>query len=487
MNPIEIRPRRLKTLDFAIRPIQRVTFSAPPMKIPNSPEQIKGSLRKRFVGTAGWSLAGHFMAQVLRFGSNLILTRLLAPDLFGVMSVAYMVFTGIAMLSDIGLGAIASQSRRGNEPIFLNVLWVVGIVRGVAMTVIALLLGASLSIEAVRAWLPTHSVYGDPRVPLLIAVMALCGIIDGFQSTKIFWARRNLSIRTLTKMELAVQVATTAFILSWAFISPSIWALAVGWLFGELLRTVLSHLVLPGPPNRFEWDRTAFVEILDFGKWVLISSPLSFLLTSGDRLLLSAFLDAQAIGLYSIAVLLVVALQSAVLKVLGSAVQPALSEVVRDRPDELKKTIYRIRGPLGVACLVPAGALFMLGDTVIALLYDARYAGAGWMLSAVALTLAVTQLNVFDQCLIALGRIRRLSALNAIRLVALYTFVPLGYAMYGTRGAIGAIPAAALVNAVILLGMQHHMGLLDIRRELLALPLFLIGIFGGWFVKVAVT
>lgn len=454
-----------------------------PMTTSNSPDHVRHSLQKRFVGTAGWSLAGHFMAQALRLGSNLILTRLLAPELFGVMSVAYMVFTGIAMLSDVGLGAIASQSRRGNEPVFLNVLWIVQLARGVAMTLIALVLGAALSLDTVRAWLPPHSVYGDPRVPLLIAVMSLCGVVDGFQSTRIFWARRNLSISSLTKMELAVQVATTAFILSWAWISPSIWALAAGWLFGEFLRTVLSHLVLPGPANRFEWEHAAFMEVMHFGKWVLISSPLSFLLTSGDRLLLGAFLDAHAIGLYSIAVLLVVALQAAVLKILGAAVQPALSEVVRDRPDELKKTIYRIRGPLGVACLVPAGALFVLGDTVIAILYDTRYAGAGWMLSAVALTLAVTQLNVFDQCLIALGRIRRLSALNAVRLIALYAFVPLGYSMYGTRGAVAAIPAAALVNAAILLTMQYRMGLLDIRRELAALPLFLVGMLAGWVIR----
>ena len=453
----------------------------------NNSAQAKRSLKQRFVGSAGWALAGHFMAQVLRFGSNLILTRLLAPEMFGVMSVAYTVFTGIAMISDVGLGAIASQSRRGDEPRFLNVLWVVQVVRGVLMTLIGLVLAWALSLDAVHAWLPAQSVYADSRVPLLIAAMSLCGILDGFQSTRIFWARRNLSISSLTKMELACQVATTTFILVWAWVSPSIWALAVGWLFGEALRGVLSHIVLPGPANRFEWERAAFLEIMHFGKWVLISSPLSFLLTSGDRLLLGAFLGAQAMGLYSIAVLLVVALQSAILKVVGVAVQPALSEVVRDKPHELKKTVYRIRGPLGMACLIPAGALFVLGDTVIGLLYDKRYAGAGWMLSAVALTLAVTQLNVFDQCLIALGRMKRLSALNAVRLVALYAFVPLGYALFGARGAVAAIPAAALVNAGILLALQHHMGLLDVRRELAALPLFGVGMLAGWLIRLVVA
>ena len=40
------------------------------------------------------------------------------------MSIGYMVFTGLAMLSDIGLSSIVSRSQRGDEAKFLNVVWV---------------------------------------------------------------------------------------------------------------------------------------------------------------------------------------------------------------------------------------------------------------------------------------------------------------------------------------------------------------------------
>jgi hypothetical protein len=61
--------------------------------------------------------------------------------------------------------------------------------------------------------------------------------------------------------------------------------LAGGWIFATALKTVLSHWALHGPPNRFEWDRSAFREVFDFGTWVFLSSTFSFLLTSGDRIL----------------------------------------------------------------------------------------------------------------------------------------------------------------------------------------------------------
>jgi O-antigen/teichoic acid export membrane protein len=383
------------------------------------------------------------------------------------------------MLSDLGLGPLASQSRRGNEPAFLNALWLMQIARGAVTSIVALVLAGLLTLGAVRAWLPPGSAYADPRVPSLIACLAVVGIVDGLQSTRLHWARRNLFIGAATRLEMICQAATMAFVLAWASIEASIWALAAGWIFGAALRAALSHAILPGPPNRFEWDRAAFAEVKRIAGWVLLSSPLTFLVASGDRLLLGGYLDTESMGLYSIATLLVAALQGAIGRLLGAAVQPALCEVVRERPGALKATLYRIRAPLDIAALSIAGALFMLGDAVVGLLYDHRYAGAGWMLSWVALTLAVLPLGVMDQCLIAQGRMKRLGALNAARVGVLFVFVPVGHALFGTRGAVAGVAAAALATGLLVLVVQRSMGLLDLRRELKTLPFLGAGLCAG--------
>ena len=440
----------------------------------------QGNLKRRFVNAAGWTIAGHAAAQVLRFGSNLILTRLLAPEMFGVMAVGYMVFTGFVMLSDMGTFGLVSKSVRGEEPKFLNVVWVVQIVRGAIIAALALALSGLLSLDAVRGIFPEHSVYADPRVPGVIAVLSLHPLLSGFESTKCWYVRRNMLLKSLTKIELLSQVATTVFIVTWALISPTIWALALGWVFGMAVKTVLSHTALPGPSNRLEWEGAAFREIITFGKWAMVSSVFTFVLGSGDRILLGAYLDAKDMGAYSIALLLITALQDVVLRITGVAALPAFSEVVRGRPEDLKKVVYRLRRVLDIACFVPAGMLLMLGSQIIAVLYDARYATAGWMLTMLALTLISTPFNTFDQCLVAMGRMKLLSALNACRLITLYTFVPLGYWFFGTTGAVVALPCASLVNTGILIAVQARLGLLDSRRELLGIPLLGVGVLAGW-------
>ena len=443
------------------------------------------SLKQRFIRGSGWTLAGYVFSQVLRLGSSLILTRLLAPDIYGVMSVGYMVITALVMFSDIGLAAGAIQSRRGEDPVYLNVTWVVQIGRGVAIMLGALALGGALTAGWAHGVLPAHSVYADPRIPGLLMVVSLYGLISGFESTKAYLARRQLALAQLTRIDLLSQLISTLFIIGWAFVSPSVWALAFGWVFGALVKTVLTHVALPGPTNRLEWNRSAFQDVFHFGKWALLSSTFTFFLSSGDRLLLGTMLNATTMGFYSVALLLVGALQSAVGRIVGYAVLPALSELARERPAELRATIYRIRRPLDLVCLLPAGALFFLGDPLVRLLYDSRYTPAGWMLGLLSITLVATRLDIFDQCLVALGRVRLLSALNGARLVALYILVPLGYFAYGVEGAVAAVAASALINSMLVLGLQASLKLVDVRQELLAIPVFGAGLLLGWLVRLA--
>ncbi|CAG0952475.1 hypothetical protein BURK2_00274 [Burkholderiales bacterium] len=430
-------------------------------------------------------MIGYVLSQVLRLGSSLVLTRLLAPDIYGVMAIGYMVVTALVMFSDIGLAAGAIQSRRGEDPVYLNVTWVVQIARGFVIMLASLAISAMLALGWANEVLPDHSVYADPRIPGMLAVVSLFGLVSGFESTKVFIARRQLALARLTWIDLISQVATVLFIVAWAYTAPSIWALAFGWVFGALVKTVLTHVSLPGPNNWPQWDQAAFRDVFHFGKWALLSSTFTFFLTSGDRLLLGAMLNATTMGFYSIALMLLGAFQAAVARVIGYAALPALSEVARDRPEEIKRTLYRIRRPLDVVCLLSAGALFFLGEPIVHLLYDNRYAEAGWMLGLLSITLAATRLDVFDQCLVAMGRIRLLSGLNAVRLVAIYTLVPIGYFSFGVQGAVAAVAISALLNSAVVLSLQGWLKLIDLRQELLAIPIAAAGALLGWSVTLA--
>src|SRR5207248_4930218 len=235
------------------------------------------SPRLRALRASLWTTFGYGASQALRLVSSIVLTRLLFRETFGIMALVNAVLQGLLLFSDLGIGAMIVQSRRGQEPAFLDTAWTIQVMRG------ALLLLVALAI----AW-PTSRFYGEPQLLWLVPMVGLNALISGFTSTSYFTLSRSLHQRRLVLLDLAAQVISFVVIVAWALIHPSVWALMGGGTTLFVLKTVSSHVFLPGHRNLLRWDRDAAREVLRFGRWVLVSSLLTFCANRLDALLLGS-------------------------------------------------------------------------------------------------------------------------------------------------------------------------------------------------------
>ena len=432
-------------------------------------------LRARVLRAGGWTVAGFALGQAIRFAGNLVMTRLLVPEMFGVMAIALMVMYGLALFSDVGLRQSVVQSRRGQEAAFLNTAWAIQIARGFVIWGAALLISISLVAAGRFGGFPLESVYADPSLPSVIAVLAASAIIGGFESTRLHEASRTLSLARVTRVELASQVCGLACMIAWALVDRSIWALVAGALCAAGLRTLLSHAWLPGAPNRWRWDSAAAREILAVGRWILVASVLGFLVNSADRLILGALVDSAVLGVYAIAFLLFGAVEQVLVKIVGDVSFPALSEVARERPAALRSAYYRFHLAVGLPACFAAGLLVAAAEPLVAVLYDPRYAEAGWMLQTLAIALVTLPFRVATQCFVVLGEPAQMSAICAIRLAALCAAVPLGWHFFGLPGALWAIVLSYFSTLPTTLAFVVRHGLFDLRQELALIPAFLVG------------
>jgi O-antigen/teichoic acid export membrane protein len=432
----------------------------------------------RVLRAGSWTVLTYGFTQVTRLATSLIVTRLLVPEVFGIMAVAMVVSTGLALLTDLGVLQCIVRSPRQDQR-FLDTLWVAQILRGAAVCAASLALAALLGALQALGWIGAASTYGSPALPYVIAAVGFASVLGGLESTKVAVARRELSLARLSQLEILCNVVSVAAVVSWALIDPSIRALVGGWIIGAALRTLLTHTMLPGTGNRFRWDPSAFRELLAFGKWVIVSSTLGFFALNGDRLLLGGLVSAHELGLYSIAFLVLGAARQGLSLLAASVAYPALSEVVRTRPAQLPAAYYKARLPMDLCSLGLAGFLFVAGDGLIRVLYDSRYAGAGPMLAVLSLTLLCSRYEMAEHVFLALGKPRLLAIISAFRLVGLYALVPAGYAAGGLDGALWGIVLAGFVPLAPTLYFAHRNALLSLRHELrylLALPAgFVIG------------
>jgi len=403
------------------------------------------------------------------------MTRLLIPEMFGVMAIATMVMVGLAMFSDVGLRQVIVQSTRGNDPAFLNTAWLIQIMRGALICLLALATSVLVVFANHIGMVPMDSVYAEPSLPYVIGVLSATAIISSLESSKLLEASRTLSLGRITRIEIGAQLTGVVCMIAWVIIDRSIWALVAGSISSAVMRAFLSHVWLPGSANSWQWDNAAFREIIGFGKWIFVSSILGFLVNNGDRLLLGGLINTTLLSLYVIAFFIFNTVEQILTKIIGDVSFPALSEVARERPADLKFSYYRFHMVIASIAYFSSGVLMIAGDQLVRLLYDQRYSEAGWMLEILAAALITVPFRIATQCFMVLGMPQLLSKIIAIRLFTLFLITPIAFHFFGLLGALWAIVLSHFSCLPPIIFYKVKYGLFNLRKELLLLPMVLLG------------
>jgi O-antigen/teichoic acid export membrane protein len=436
------------------------TESAPPSLPSSAPV---AHTRGRALGAALWLLTGHGSSQILRLAGNLILTRLLFAEAFGVMQLVTVFLIGLHLFSDIGIGPGIVQSDKGDDPLFLDTAWTIQIVRGVVLYVV----GVALSY-------PFALYYEQPSMfPILVAANTV-SLFGGFQSTKIFTASRNLAQRQLSLLELGSQAIALVATVVCAYVFRAVWTLVVASLAYDLLRVVGSHLLLPGHRNRIRYDRTHARSMMRFGRWIFLSTVLTFFATQADRLVFGKLVPIAMLGIYGVASNVVSIAPSALSALANGVLFPMYARIVHSGGD-LSVLFGRVRRPmLVIASWIMAGFIGG-GSTIIDLLYDTRYAEAGTLVQILAFggVLSVVE-GTTGKALLAMGESRFMAAASAGKLVGMLVLIPLGHALYGFQGACAGYAASELGRYLVSSYAAVRRGLPTVKQDLRLFALLLV-------------
>jgi O-antigen/teichoic acid export membrane protein len=441
-----------------------------------------GDRMKRILHAGVWSLGGGLGAYALRIITSMIMTRLLVPEMFGVMALANMVLLLVNMFSDIGLPHAVVRSPRGSEPVFLNTAWTMQIIRGILIWMICLGAAYFLYLGQLNGWITGESAYAAPILPPVIAVITCSAAIFGFRSTNWYLASRSLNVRPQTKIELGAQVAGLIVMIAFGWYTRSIWALVAGNLVASLTMVLAARYVLPGAANRLGWEKEAVQELISFGRWALGSSAFQVVSTHADRLLLGAWVAPATLGFYVLAMNLNNILTTLTSRLFDSIGLPTLSEVARQEPDKFPRAFARMRVPFDMVCISGAGAMFAVGQLLIDIMYDDRYAMAGQIVQVLSFSMIFSRFGIAKSAYLALGKPSYQTAINFVKAVSIYAFIPLGYFQFGLMGAMWAIALHQLPTVPLFYWFNRRHGLNDLTYEIAVLGWWPIGVVAGaWF------
>ncbi len=313
---------------------------------------------------------------VIRLASNLILTRLLFPEVFGLMALVQVVLGGLQLFSDIGIREAVIQDKEGGTPKFLNTAWVITIVRGFILWFATILLAA-----------PIADFYNAPQLAEILPVAGFTTVLLGFNSTNVLVADRNLAIGRLTAMTLGTQLVGAVLMTLLAWWWQSIWALVIGGLISAFVMAVLSHVVLPGARSRFVFDPKIAWRIVGFGKYILLATVAAFIVAHADRAVLGKYVPLDVLAIYSIGLMLAMVPTQVAQALAARIVFPLYSQIPPAESAESRRRINRARRAMTAGLLFGTAILVVIGIELVEILYDVRYEAAGPLVVLIALAL----------------------------------------------------------------------------------------------------
>lgn len=424
-------------------------------------------------------LVSYAVSQILRLSSNLVMTKLLVPEMFGIMAICQTVIFMLNMLSDIGINPSIIRSKRGEEPEFFNTAWTLQVLRGGIIGFLVVLAAIGISVAQQYNFFSKGTTFSEPILVEAMLWISIVPIITGLKSTNIVLANRRLQVGRLSLVEITSQIIGLAAMISWALISPDIYALVAGTLVGAISITILSHTLIKGDKNSFALEASAVREIINFGKWILGTSLLTAILTQGDRLIFGALTDAKALGIYSIAVFLATSITQAIYKLNNLVFFPILSETARGDRARLGVLYYKIRAKIDLIVITSSGFLFSLGGTIVAILYDEQYKLAGDLLETLSLSLLLISPVVSSKVYLSIGKSKLPTILAATECIFKLSFIPILFIVGGMKMAVWAVAVSAIVIVPIDWYFKSRLKILNVRLELQLLPLFIVTYFLG--------
>lgn len=414
------------------------------------------SVLARALRSSALTVAGFGAGQALRLASNLILTRLLFPEAFGMMALITVFLMGLNMFSDVGVTPAIMQSKRGDDPEFLNTAWTIQVMRGFGLWLVA----------CVIAW-PVSAFYGEPDLALMLPVSALTLIVTGFNPTGLDTAQRHLRVGRLTVLDIFNQIVGIVVAVALAWIWQSVWALVISGVVGALAQLLVYNLFLADIRNRFRWEKAAAHELIRFGKWIFLSTVAGFVLSQADKLLIGKYLALDQFGVYNIGFFLA----SFPLLMGGVLVRRILIPIYREWPPResaanfarLRKMRFAVSGVL----LVLLTILALGGVWIVELLYDPRYAMAG----AVTVVIACMQVPqiialTYDQAALAAGDSKRFFVLAGSKAAMMVAGLLIGLEAAGLFGALIGQGVAMIAVYPVVIWLSRSTGAWDRQHDM---------------------
>jgi len=305
-------------------------------------------LLQRAVRGGFWVFVLRISQQLFRLGRLIILARILAPYDFGLMGIALLTVAILETFSQPGFQAALIQKKEEITP-YLDIAWTVLVLRGFILFIILYLVAPYVELF-----------FKVDGAKVIIQVIGFSFFLRAFSNIGIVHFQKELEFNKQFIYQFSGTLVDFIVSISAAFILKSVWALIFGLLAGEFTRFIVSYWISSWRP-RFRLELEKLGELFSFGKWVLGSSILIFLITQGDDAFVGKLLGVTMLGFYQMAYRISNLPATEITHVISQVTFPIYSKL-QDNISRLRDVYLKVLQVTAFLSFPIAGLIFILAS-----------------------------------------------------------------------------------------------------------------------------
>lgn len=397
-------------------------------------------LRSRTVRNVFWLFGGQFVRRVLVFLVGILSARYLGPDNFGLINYCAAYLTFFASLCTLGIDSVILKVLEDNPGEAGQTLGTTLVLRGISSLLSA---GAIVGIVAIA----------DRGEPLTVAVAALTGVSLLFQIFESLneWFQWRLQSRFSAVATVAAYIAVSAYKIALLVTGKSVvwFALSNAVEYCVLAACLMLAYRKNGGP-RFSFSMKKARELLGRSSGFILSGLMVSVYASTDKLMLKQMLSDAAVGHYALATGISTMWCFLLLAIINSMAPGIVRLFAADREAYLRRNrqLYAI---VFYLCVAASGAICLLAEPIVRILYGESYLGAVAPLRIVVWYTAFSYLGVARNTWMVCEN--RQKYLKYLYLAAAAVNVGLNLLLIPAFGGAGAAAASLVTQTVTVLVM----------------------------------
>ncbi|WP_345752730.1 lipopolysaccharide biosynthesis protein [Microbacterium rhizophilus] len=365
----------------------------------------------------GWVFAERWGSRLLQLLVFAVLARLVAPEDFGLISLATSIIAVLRVMVDSGFSKSLIQLKELKPKDASTAFW--------TSTSLAVVVYAALYLLApvFALWLDT------PALTDVLRVLGLSLPLTALSQTPAAILERTFDFKILSVRQLIAATAGALAAIPVALLGYGVWALVTQTMGVALVSVVVLWATTTWRP-KFEFSFESLRRIWPIGLSIMGTELLDAIQGNLDKLVIGAFFNAEILGYYYLAQRLGTILMELVTTVISRVSLTTFARVQDDLP-RLNRIFRQMTFAAGVIGVPVFALTAVLAPQIIPLVF-----GRGWepsipILWGLAAGWALAAVMYFDRTvLLARGKAKSafwLSALqNVVGVILVFALLPLG-------------------------------------------------------------